>query len=206
MKRINNKKGFTLIEMIVALGIFGVVAVIAVGALVQIVGANRKAQAMQAAVTNVHFAIESMVREIRVGSKITCYTNSRTSFTEAQLDKGLCPNGGRSIAFVSDKIAPDNSNCRLIIAYKFEGEDLQKAEESNCGGGIFNSDFSSLLDGINVTILKHELKFRKNTTDEFPIGFIYLSGYAGTKIDGKRADRERSYFDVQTAFSQRLEE
>ncbi len=68
----NNNKGFTLIEMVVSLGIFSVVAVIALGALVKIISANRKAQSLQSSLTNLNFAVESITRELRVGRAFHC--------------------------------------------------------------------------------------------------------------------------------------
>ena len=43
-----NTGGFTLLEMIVAIGVFSVVMLVAAGSLLSIVSANRKAQAQKA--------------------------------------------------------------------------------------------------------------------------------------------------------------
>lgn len=47
------QKGFTLVEMIVAIFVFSVVMVISTGALVSIIGANRKAQSVKSVMNNV---------------------------------------------------------------------------------------------------------------------------------------------------------
>ena len=60
--------GFTLLELIVAIGIFSIVMMIAVGALLSMLNANRKAQALKAVMNNVNFAVENMAKEIRVGT------------------------------------------------------------------------------------------------------------------------------------------
>src|ERR1035437_3022439 len=65
---LGTSSGFTLIEMLVSIAIFMVVAVIAVAALLKIVDANRKSQTLQDAVNNINFAMDSITREIRVGS------------------------------------------------------------------------------------------------------------------------------------------
>ena len=62
--------GFSLVEMMVAIAIFMVVAVVAVAALLKIVDADRKSQTLQDAVNNINFAMDSITREIRVGSRI----------------------------------------------------------------------------------------------------------------------------------------
>ena len=65
MKRKNENKGFTLIEMIMSVAVFTVVALIAAGALLAIADANRKAQAFKSVVNNLNFALESVARNLR---------------------------------------------------------------------------------------------------------------------------------------------
>ncbi|MBI2609849.1 type II secretion system protein [Candidatus Giovannonibacteria bacterium] len=66
------KKGFTLFEMIVAVGIFALVMVIALGTIFSILDAQRKAIALQTAYDNLRFAMESMSKEIRTGTGFHC--------------------------------------------------------------------------------------------------------------------------------------
>lgn len=70
----NMKKnqGFTLIEMIVSLGIFSVVVTMTVGALLVLISGNQQLQGEQNAMTNLAFAVDSMTREIRTGSNYVC--------------------------------------------------------------------------------------------------------------------------------------
>ncbi len=67
-----NQKGFTLVEMIVAVALFSVVMLISVGALLALVGANRKAQALQSVMNNLNIALDGMVRAVRMGSMYHC--------------------------------------------------------------------------------------------------------------------------------------
>ena len=69
MNKIINKKsrGFTLIEMLVAVALFSVVMVIAMGAILTVIDANRKAQTLSSVMTNLNFAVESMTRSIKTG-------------------------------------------------------------------------------------------------------------------------------------------
>jgi len=66
------QKGFTLVEMIVAIFVFSVVMVISTGALVSIIGANRKAQSVKSVMNNVAFSLDSMTRALRVGNNYDC--------------------------------------------------------------------------------------------------------------------------------------
>ena len=76
--------GFTIVEMIVAFGMFSVIMVIAVGSLLSLIEANHKAQAQKTVVNNLHFALENMSRNIRTGSNYHCGDESVTSVTVAQ--------------------------------------------------------------------------------------------------------------------------
>lgn len=64
--------GFTLVEMIVAVALFAVVMVVAVGALLSLIGANRKAQALQSVMNNLNVALDGMVRNVRMGTDYHC--------------------------------------------------------------------------------------------------------------------------------------
>lgn len=64
--------GFTLIEMIVSLGVFSVVVTTAVGAILVLVNTNLQLQAEQSVMTNLSFALDTMTREMRTGYKYYC--------------------------------------------------------------------------------------------------------------------------------------
>lgn len=85
-------RGFTLVEMIVALFIFSVVMVVSTGALVSIIEANRKAQSVKSVMNNVSFAVDSMMRNLRVGTgyepgpQSACSGNGASSLTFTDVD------------------------------------------------------------------------------------------------------------------------
>lgn len=64
--------GFTLIEMIVSLGVFSVVVTTAVGAILVLVSTNVQLQNEQSVMTNLSFALDTMTREMRTGYKYYC--------------------------------------------------------------------------------------------------------------------------------------
>ena len=190
--RKNKKEGFTLIEMVVSLAIFSVVAVIALGALIRIISANQKAQAIQAAVTNVNFALESMSREIRVG-------------------KDLIPTSGTAIDEVSFVSMRSHEKCELYNAYRFIDvsgiKHLQKAEEidpDDCavGSKVFtDSDFIDITSP-NITLTGGSFTVTPDPADSskpYKLISFQLSGFAGDK------EKNRTYFDVQTAVSSRVQ-
>ena len=88
MFTLNNKKmgGFTLIEMMVSIALFAIVMVMSMGAILSIVAANKKAQALNSVMTNLNFAVDSMSRDIKTGYNYHCgphipFPKPRTSCT-----------------------------------------------------------------------------------------------------------------------------
>jgi prepilin-type N-terminal cleavage/methylation domain-containing protein len=75
--------GFTLVEMIVAVALFAIVMVVCVGALLSLVNANRKAQALQSVMNNLNIALDGIVRNARMGSNydgsVNCSGNGNSS-------------------------------------------------------------------------------------------------------------------------------
>ncbi len=90
-----NKRGFTLIELMVSVTIFVIVMVIALGALLAISAADRKAESLKSVMNNLNFALESMARTIRTGIDYHCGTGVPLT------SPADCPNGDSYFAFRS---------------------------------------------------------------------------------------------------------
>jgi type II secretory pathway pseudopilin PulG len=69
---VTNTAGFTLIEILVSLGIFIVAMTLISGAVLSVLDLNRKAQSEKTAIDNLSFALESMGRTIRFGTNFHC--------------------------------------------------------------------------------------------------------------------------------------
>ena len=67
-------RGFTLIEMLVSIAIFSIVMTMALGALLALSVADRKAETLKSGIDNLTFALDSMSRAIRTGSVYHCGT------------------------------------------------------------------------------------------------------------------------------------
>jgi prepilin-type N-terminal cleavage/methylation domain-containing protein len=76
------KKGFTLIEILVSVGIFLIVVMIAIGSVISIFDANRKAQSLGIITNNLNFAFESMIRDMRTGSNYVLTGTDYLSFKD----------------------------------------------------------------------------------------------------------------------------
>ncbi len=118
-KQPHTKQGFTLIEVIVSLGLFAVVMTIALGALFMVIAANRNAKAIKLVVNNVNIAMEGMTRELRVGSDYCAGTSAPCNDTSA--------GGSQDIYFTTDK--------GEAAIYRLNGETIQRQID---GGGWFN--------------------------------------------------------------------
>ncbi len=87
-------KGFTLIEMLVSVAIFSIVMVMALGALLALSSADRKAETLKSGVDNLTFALDSMSRAIRTGQNYDCGNQTSTAPTD-------CPSGSNYFTFLS---------------------------------------------------------------------------------------------------------
>jgi prepilin-type N-terminal cleavage/methylation domain-containing protein len=66
------KRGFTLIELLVSVAIFSIVMVMALGSLLALSAADRKAETLKSAIDNLTFGLDSMSRAIRTGYGYHC--------------------------------------------------------------------------------------------------------------------------------------
>ena len=87
----HDRKGFTLIELIVAIGVFSTIVSIAIGGLVSALRTQRQTVALIAANSNASLTMEQMAREIRTGYDFCvngqqCIGTSELSFRNAAGD------------------------------------------------------------------------------------------------------------------------
>lgn len=77
----NKNGGFTLIEMLVSIAIFTVIIVLGMTATLSMINANRKSQSSTLILSNLSLAIESMTKNIRVGTEYSVDTPTAIRFT-----------------------------------------------------------------------------------------------------------------------------
>src|SRR3989344_2613017 len=137
--RTHRQAGFTLVEMIVAVGLFAIVMVVCVGALLSLVNANRKAQALQSVINNLNIALDGIVRSARMGSiyhgaggDASCGGGDYTSPHD-------CVNGGTIFAFEPY----GNTAADQPWIYSFE-------EDQNGVGRIYKSESGGTPIGITA--------------------------------------------------------
>lgn len=98
---IKKHRGYTLIELIVAVGLFALVMLLASGAYFMMISVSRQAQGISTGINNLSFALETMTRTIRTGKNYSCN------------GAGDCPNGGTAFSMTdanNNSVAYASSN------------------------------------------------------------------------------------------------
>jgi prepilin-type N-terminal cleavage/methylation domain-containing protein len=72
IKKSKISAGFTLVEMMIAVGLFSVIMTIGIGAILGVNSTHRKTQTMRAVIDNLSFLMEDMARSIRLGDYYYC--------------------------------------------------------------------------------------------------------------------------------------
>lgn len=203
----SKQKGFTLVEMIVSMAIFIVVALIAVGALLKVMDANRKSLNLKTAINNLNFALESMSREMRVGGEygLLLDTDNIGTLTEYEIQNGI-------VSFNFDPVYPDRgwmvlfspsksgtTGCEVIYAYRlYQGKTLQKAQQRKDGSNncqaLVDDDFYDLFPKeLNILQSKVVIDNRHQ-----PYATFWFKGVIGSK------EKDTTEFTIQTSVSQRI--
>lgn len=169
--------GFTLIEMIVSLALFSVVVTISVGALLVLIASNEQLQSEQAVLTNLSFALDSMTREIRTGTKYYCVNEASDSsggpnniFANGNDLDGLLRSGGvplvqdcptgltnnghrvQGVAFIEGGDSVSGSNERIVYFFNKDTGKLYRRvgtenAQSIVSSGIFIKDAEFYVTG-----------------------------------------------------------
>jgi prepilin-type N-terminal cleavage/methylation domain-containing protein len=184
-------KGFTLVEMMVAIAVFSIVMVTAMSALLNVIDANNKARAIKTAINNVSFALEGISKDMRMGSDYAC----GDSLSEPD---GECLSGGDIIKYKSPRSdLPDG-----YAYYQYNDVDLTietclEKNGINCSAGGPFSPITS--DEVDLTNVRFYISGVESPTDDpltQPRMVMTVSGKAGSK------EKIETRFDLQTGVSQ----
>jgi type II secretory pathway pseudopilin PulG len=115
--------------MIVAVALFAVVMLVSVGALLSLVGANRKAQALQSVINNLNISVDGMTRAIRMGSSYRC------GATQPLNSPDDCPDGNTMISFLPYNAPADNASAWV---YMFDSNE-KRLMRSVDGGATYHA-------------------------------------------------------------------
>ena len=132
-----SERGFTLVEMIVAVALFTVVMLVSVSTLLALINANRKAQALQSVMNNLNLAVDGMVRAVRMGTTYHC---GASNYNGTSLTTSDCPNGDTFLAF--RPFSEDGTPQPWLYWY---------AEDTNGIGRLYKSVNGAISGGIPIT-------------------------------------------------------
>jgi prepilin-type N-terminal cleavage/methylation domain-containing protein len=177
------KKGFTLIEIMVAVSIFLVVMSISMGSVLGIFEVNRKSHSLKTVMSNLNLAVESMAREIRFGKNYHCCTDGACSGDLAVVRN--CPLGSTGMSFLSSS--------DVQIVYRLTNGVIEKSTD---GGGTY-------IPVTSPEVVIEDLSFY--VLGAGGISVNTLQPKALVKIKGRVGDPNRgaSNFTLQTLVSQR---
>jgi len=194
--KINKNLGFTLIELMVATTIFSIIMIIAIGSLITTLGIAKNYRALNFAMDNVNFAMESMTRSIRMGTNYYCVkdgdsitmVNNPDAFKDCEINESATERG-TFIAFI-----PQNYTNGNRVGYKL----AKKSDGINytierCDGNTCVSIVSS-----DVNIEKLNFIVKGSDPDDGVQASVYILIRGNIVIKGVK-----NSFAIQTMASQR---
>jgi len=199
----NLNQGFTLIEMIVSLGIFSIVVTTAVGAMLVLISTNQQLQSEQNVMTNLSFALDTMTREIRTGYNYYCADNinAPSNFFSGNGHEGIvaavknCASGRgtatkQGISFYEGgNSLTGTTNSRVLYYYDSGEESLYRR--------LGNEDAQSIVSsGLTITDAQFYVTGTATTETEQPTVTIYLEAQDVN-------DNTKTYY-LQTTVTQRI--
>ena len=186
LRKKQGSKGFTLVEMIVAVGLFSVVMLVSVGALLSLVSASRKTQALHAVMNNLNIALDSIVRSVRMGSNYHCGGGSYTTTQD-------CQSGDILLAFESFGGDSSDPQDQWVYYYDSATKRIYKSEDSGTNSFAITAP-SVTIDSLTFYVVGTEIG---NTTQ--PKVVISIKGTAGAS-----QVKTRSEFHIQATAVQRV--
>jgi hypothetical protein len=176
--------------MIVAVGLFAVVMVVCITALLSLVDANRKAQGLQSVMNNLNIALDGMVRGVRMGSEYHCGQSG--SYTVP----ADCPLGDTLLSF-----QPFHEGAAPVSPWLY-----WFGVDQNGIGRLYKSEDGTLTGGVPITAPEVSIESATfyvigaaRTDDLQPKVLVVVKGSAGgTKVT------VRTTFHIQATAVQRV--
>lgn len=196
-KGLEKNNGFTLLELIVSMGIFLVVITAAVSAFLNVNDIEKKMSAFRAANDNINFATETMAREIRGGDLMAgggykcgvlpnCITDGEYDYIEFT-----------TVETPTERIAYKQDACGGAGLIQC----VRRGVDADGNGSFVLSEFSDITSSdINITNLKFTVRgFAIPPDTKQPIVIINTEGETSASIRPEL----KSKINIQTAVSLR---
>jgi prepilin-type N-terminal cleavage/methylation domain-containing protein len=142
-------KGFTLVEILVVLGLFSLISTIALGTLFNAQSINARLQESQSILDNINLSTQTLLRDIRLGSDFYCATSLPASVITVRKNcsQASGSDGGSVLMFRS----ADNASSTDRVAYYLKNGVLYKNEYK--GVPVASSTFQITSGDVLITSL-----------------------------------------------------
>lgn len=174
--------GFTLIELMVSVGVFAIVITISMSAILAIVSANRKAQNLKSVMNNLNYVLDSVSRDIRFGSGYEITSSCQTSTNSSGSEFSFQSANGDQITY---RFIPDSAGSAT-------GYIAKSVNNDTCV-----SDKFIRLTSPQIKIQKLQF-FLRHGGESLRSVLVVVRGYAGEK------STDKSEFDLESLISQRF--
>jgi len=185
-------RGYSLLELIVSLGLFSMVMLIVTGAYLTLISLDRQARAGNQLAASLSFAMDSMARGIRTGQEYAC--NANTSSRNCTTGSSCTAGGGNCFSYVDSE-----SGETVIYRLKTDGSIGQ------CTGGSCSDGTAVSLTDPRIDI--EQLRFYvRGVGASGASGDALLQPYVTIVVKGSlETDAgESTGFTIQTGATQRL--
>ncbi len=173
------QRGFTLVEMIVSVGIFAVVMLVATSAYFSLISIDRRARATNQVVNNLSFAMDAMVRGIRTGTAYRCYNGSPLPDVDGNSYNNTCTE-----FYYTDTNLPAGNNV-VTFYQKGDGTIGQCIGATRCDADALSS---SLTDpAITITGLFFNVRGAGISNDQQPQVLFTVKGTLPADTSGNKA-------------------
>ena len=189
-------RGFTLIEMIISVGIFVVVLSVSMGALLSMIDSNRKTQSLRSAMDNLNLAMEEMARNIGQGRTYHCGISSVITPNIVKEEQNCLSGEEHFLAIEAHSGSSANINDQFVYKLEFDADGIGRLQKSMDSGSSFRNVTAP---EINLEYMKFYV-FDKDIPNEPPRVVITIGGTAGNK------ENTQSEFNVQTTVTQHAPE
>jgi prepilin-type N-terminal cleavage/methylation domain-containing protein len=187
--------GFTLIEIIVAVGLFSVVMLVSTGALLALVTANRKAQVTQSVMNNLNIALDGMVRNIREGTSFHCGSGTGLITQPADCATNVGPAGGDTL-FGFRPFAPAHDVDRTI--YYFQNGRIYQQQYIN---GAYQTAIAITASEVQIDTMRFYVTGTITGDQYQPRVVMVVKGTVGYPSSTAKV---RSSFNIQATAVQRV--
>ena len=199
------KNGFTLIEVLVSVGLFVIVMMVSLTVILSVVDGNKKSQAINTVVNNLNSSIDSMVRDMKTGTNYQCAAvltaGGSPALTLPSVLKSSSSGCVSSTATGAINFVSTITGSERSVRYEYVaqvGSTPGYIAKEVCTTSCTGTRTSITSSEINITDMRMYVKSPAAGSQSQPGIFIIISGTA--KINATTV----SDFHLQTYVSQRI--